>query len=221
MKKFDKPAWLDRSFNVTATTNDENSLDRQYFVGHFRINHHALTAKQTLKINELRCKNCVIRFSDKPSFPARRAQQRMKINGLRYKNCVIRFSDKRHWIPDNSARGWREKGTGAFIPLPDSKMHILSVIPAKVSERNETPGGNCSGFYPLLFVFCFRIKGRANCPLNWKQVRVQVERRECRVEGWVWVPVANCSGYMNSGLIVWWKGLRGLIGLAIGSGWGR
>jgi len=31
----------------------------------YRINHHALAAQQTIEINGLRYKNCVIRFSDK------------------------------------------------------------------------------------------------------------------------------------------------------------
>ncbi len=48
----DKPAWLDqvsgakrrlRAFNVTATTNHENSLIRHHFVGYFRINQHGWT----------------------------------------------------------------------------------------------------------------------------------------------------------------------------------
>jgi len=47
-------------FNISATTKDENSLLRQIFVGHFRINRHALTAQQTMKINKLRQKHCVI-----------------------------------------------------------------------------------------------------------------------------------------------------------------
>jgi len=33
----DKPAWLDRILQATATTNDENILARQYFEGDFRI----------------------------------------------------------------------------------------------------------------------------------------------------------------------------------------
>jgi len=39
--------------------------DRRHFVGDFQINAHAFAAQQSMKINGLRYKNCVIRFSDK------------------------------------------------------------------------------------------------------------------------------------------------------------
>jgi len=38
MMKTDKPAWLDQIFQAPATTKDENSPDRQRFVGYFQIN---------------------------------------------------------------------------------------------------------------------------------------------------------------------------------------
>jgi len=38
-----KPAWLDRIFQATATTKDENSLKRQHFVGDFQLNQHGWT----------------------------------------------------------------------------------------------------------------------------------------------------------------------------------
>ena len=34
----DKPAWLDRILQVTATTRNENSLQRYHFGAYFRIN---------------------------------------------------------------------------------------------------------------------------------------------------------------------------------------
>jgi len=47
-------------YTLTATSNDENSLKWRNFMGYFRINVHAFAAQQSMKIKELRYKNCVI-----------------------------------------------------------------------------------------------------------------------------------------------------------------